>query len=155
VKATGDAGHAVSRLRAGTPVVIEGPYGAFTHHAQRTEGVLLIGAGVGITPLRALLEDLPEQTDAAVVIRASTPAGLVHREEIAALVRHRRGRLHELVGSRHRVRLNARTLRHLVPDIAYRDVYVCGPEGFGAEIVDVASRLDVPEEHIHIETFGF
>src|SRR5215475_606842 len=105
VKATGDASHLVSRLRPGTPVAIEGPYGAFTQHPRTTDGVLLVGAGVGITPLRALLEDLPEQADVTVLIRASTPGGLVHREEIAALVRHRGGRLHELVGPRHKVRL--------------------------------------------------
>jgi len=155
VKATGDFSRIVGRLRPGTPVAIEGPYGAFTHHARTTDGVLLVGAGVGITPLRALLEDLPEQTDVAVVLRASTPAGLVHRDEIAALVKHHGGRLHELVGPRHRVRLGARHLRHLVPDIVTRDIYVCGPEGFGTEIVEIAGKLGVPSEQIHIESFGF
>jgi len=155
IKATGDASRVVARLRPGTRVAIEGPYGAFTHHARRTDGVLLVGAGVGITPLRALLEDLPEQTDVAVVVRASTRAGLVHRDEIAALVKHRGGRLHELVGSRHGVRLGARHLRHLVPDIVTRDVYVCGPEGFGTEIVEMAGKLGVPPEQIHVESFGF
>jgi predicted ferric reductase len=155
VKASGDASHLVSRLRPGTPVAIEGPYGAFTHHARMTDGVLLVGAGVGITPLRALLEDLPDHTNVTVVIRASTPAGLLHREEIAALVRDRGGRLHELVGPRHKVRLGARHLRQLVPDIAARDIYVCGPEGFDSEIVGIAEKLGVPAEQIHIESFGF
>jgi predicted ferric reductase len=155
VKATGDASHLVTRLRPGTPVAIEGPYGAFTHHKRLTEGVLLVGAGVGITPLRALLEDLPEQTDVTVIIRASTPAGLVHRDEIAGLVKHRGGRLHELVGPRHKVRLGARHLRHLVPDIVTRDIYICGPEGFDTEIVGMAVKLGVPREQIHIESFGF
>jgi predicted ferric reductase len=155
VKATGDFSRLLAGLRPGTPVAIEGPYGAFTHHARTTDGVLLIGAGVGITPLRALLEDLPERTDVAVVIRASTPTGLVHRDEIAGLVKHHDGRLHELVGSRHRVRLSARHLRHLVPDIVSRDIYVCGPAGFGAEIVEIAGKLGVPPEQIHIESFGF
>jgi ferredoxin-NADP reductase len=155
LKATGDASRAFAALRPGTAIAIEGPYGAFTHHARTSDGVLLIGAGVGITPLRALLEDLPERTNVVVVIRASSPAGLVHREEIASLVRHHGGHLHELVGSRHRIRLNPRTLRHLVPDIAYRDVYVCGPDGFGAEIVEAAEKLGVADEQIHIEAFGF
>ena len=49
--------------------------------------VALIGAGVGITPLRALLEDLPASVDVTVIVRASTPDDLVHRDEVAALVR--------------------------------------------------------------------
>ena len=42
--------------------------------ARPPTGSLLIGAGVGITPLRALLEDLPAWTDVVVVVRASTVA---------------------------------------------------------------------------------
>ena len=100
------------------------------------EGVAAVGAGVGITPLRALLEDLPAGTDVVVVVRASTAADLVHRGEVAALVRQRGGRLHEMVGPRHRVRLDARTLPRIVPDIAARDVYICGPGGFSSEIAE-------------------
>ena len=155
IKATGDAGTAVAGLRPGTPIVIEGPYGTFTQHARTGNGVLLVGAGVGITPLRALLEDLPAGTDVVVLLRASTPAGLVHRSEITGLVEHHGGRLHELVGSRHRVGLNPRSLYHLVPDIADRDIYVCGPEGFDQQIVAAAARLGVADEQIHVEAFGF
>jgi predicted ferric reductase len=155
IKHSGDASRAIARLRRGTRVAFEGPYGAFTDHARVSDGVLLVGAGVGITPLRALLEDLPERTDVVVVLRASTPADLVHRAEIASLVNHHRGRLHELVGSRHRVRLHAKALRHLVPDVADRDVYVCGPQDFGTDLAAAAARLGVPDDHIHIEAFGF
>ena len=74
---------------------------------------------------------------------------------MAALIRQRRGRLHEIVGSRHKVRLSARALRRMVPDIAYRDVYICGPDGFSAEIVAAALQLGTGPEQIHTETFGF
>src|SRR5664280_363997 len=57
VKGLGDQSSAVAHLRPGTRVFVEGPYGTFTRHARSTEQVALIGAGVGITPLRALLED--------------------------------------------------------------------------------------------------
>lgn len=155
VKALGDSSRALASLRPGTRIAFEGPYGAFTDYARLSEGVLLVAAGVGITPLRALLEDLPTHADVIVIVRASTAGDLLHHQEIAALVEHRNGRLHELIGSRHKVRLTARTLRHLVPDVAERDVYVCGPAGFGAEVVDAAGRLGVGDGQIHIESFGF
>ena len=100
----------------------------------------MIGAGVGITPFRALLEDLPPSVKISVVIRASTPDDIVHRDEVAALVDHRGGQFHEVIGARHRVRFDARTLKRLVPDISNCDVYVCGPEGFSKDVVTAAPR---------------
>jgi len=40
------------------------------------------------------------------------------------------------------VRLDARALRDIVPDIAVRDWYVCGPAGFANEIAAAAERID-------------
>ncbi len=155
VKGRGDQSRAIRDLRPGTYIAIEGPYGAFTHHARMSDRVVLIGAGVGVTPLRALLEDLPATTDVTVIIRASSPADLVHHDEVAALVDRCDGQLHEIIGPRHEVRFTGRMLRGLVPDIAARDVYVCGPEGFMTEVVDAAFRSGVPMDAIHQEAFGF
>ncbi len=155
VKALGDQSRAVAQLKPGTRVAIEGPYGAFTRHARTSDRVALIGAGVGITPLRALLEDLPESIAITVVVRASTPEDVVHRDEVAALVAQRGGDFHEIIGSRHTVTFDARALRRLVPDLARCDVYVCGPEGFSQRVVAAARKLGVRRDRIHHEVFTF
>ena len=49
VKDIGDHSRALSRLRPGTRVIAEGPYGAFTA-GPPGRGVLLLAGGVGITP---------------------------------------------------------------------------------------------------------
>ena len=155
IKALGDQSSAIARIRPGTRIAIEGPYGAFTPHARAGDRVLLVGAGVGVTPLRALLEDLPPHVDVVVLIRASAPRDLVHRGEIAALVGQRGGLLRELVGPRHQVRIDSRSLRRLVPDIAARDLYVCGPAGFSGQVAAAARRAGVARDRIHSEAFTF
>ena len=45
--------------------------------ARTTDRVLLVGAGVGATPVRAILDDLPAHVDVTVILRASTRSELV------------------------------------------------------------------------------
>ena len=155
VKSVGDHSSALAQLRPGTRVAIEGPYGAFTHHARETDRVLLVGAGVGSTPVRAMLDDLPQHVDVAIILRGSTEHDLVLRDEIARLVGERGGRLHEVVGPRSQQPLDAAHLRRLVPDIGERDLFVCGPSGFRAHLIAAARSLGVPSGRIHHEDFAF
>lgn len=155
VKALGDHSVAVATLKPGTRVWVEGPYGAFTRHAQSLGRVALIAAGVGVTPLRALLEDLPSHVDVAVVLRATKTEDLVHRDEVVALAERRGGQAFAVVGQRHKARLDAPALARLVPDLATRDVYVCGPNAFTRAVVSSAMTLGVPKGRIHYEAFSF
>ena len=155
VKGLGDQSRAVAHLRPGTRVFVEGPYGAFTHHVRATNRVVLIGAGVGITPLRALLEDLPRGVEATVIIRASSAEEIVHRHEVVELVAARGGRLFEVLGPRHAAQLDVRTLRDMVPDLDVSDVYVCGPEGFNETVIASCVHAGVPGDRIHVEVFSF
>jgi predicted ferric reductase len=155
IKRLGMQSLAATRLKPGTRVFVEGPYGVFTRHARRSERVVLIGAGVGISPVRALLEDLPSTTKVTVILRASSVADLVHRDEVAELVKSRNGRLHEIVGSRQNVRLDAPVLRKLVSNLRNSDVFVCGPTGFSEDVTESLLQLGVHRERIHQETFAF
>ncbi len=154
VKALGDHGEALAGLRPGTRVAIEGPYGAFTADARRGDRVLLVGAGVGSTPIRALLEDLPPAADVVVLLRGSSSADLILRDEIAQHVARRGGRLHELVGPRELIPLDAHELQQLVPDVGRRDVYVCGPGGFTDAVAEAARASGVPRSRVHHESFS-
>lgn len=155
VKDLGDHSRSLADLRPGTLVAIEGPYGAFTHHARKGDRVLLVAAGVGVTPIRALLEDLPAGVDVEVLLRASTHEDMVLRAETAALVERRGGRLHELVGSRTAVNTSPAALLGLVPDLARRDVYICGPDGFTHRVVASLRAAGTPAGRIHREEFAF
>jgi len=110
---------------------------------------------VGVTPLRALLEDLPKFSKVTVIVRASSDEDLVHREEIVHLVEQRNGTLYEIVGPRHKVRFDARVLDEIAPELVDGDVYICGPEGFTDHVITAVERLGVQPEQIHHEAFAF
>jgi predicted ferric reductase len=152
VKVVGDFTSAVAKLRPGTGVIVEGPYGAFTTHARRRAKVALIAGGIGVTAARSLLEDLPAAAQPVVVFRASTPSDVVLVDEVAELVRQRRGRLHEVVGPRSA--LVADWLSRTVPDLIERDVYVSGSETFVSDLVHLAEQIGVPAESIHKEVYA-
>jgi predicted ferric reductase len=155
VKDLGDHSGALARLRPGTRVAIEGPYGAFTADARKSDRVVMIGAGVGVTPLRALLEDLPLHVDTVLLARAHDESSLVLRDELRTLIRLRSGRLHELLGARRQTQISSHSLAALIPDIADRDVFICGPTGFTTTVLRAVRALGVPAERIHHEAFAF
>jgi ferredoxin-NADP reductase len=155
VKALGGHSAAVALLRPGTRVWAEGPYGSLT--ADRGEGrkALLLAGGVGITPLRALFETLPG--DVTLVYRARTAEDLALGGELEA-VAHWRGPgarvLYALNGPRgERPDLGAESLRRAVPDLAERDVYLCGPRGFAEDLYVSLRAAGVPDRRIHHESF--
>ena len=154
VKGVGDHSAALARLRPGTRVAIEGPYGVFTRHAQRRPRALLIAAGIGVTAVRALLEDLPRSARPVVLLRATRREDLVLHTEIADLVKRRGGQLHELTGDRMSASVDQYSLRRMVPDLKERDLYVCGPETFVTSVVETARSLGIPGEAIHHEAYA-
>jgi predicted ferric reductase len=160
VKALGDGSARLAALRPGTKVSIEGPYGQRGAARRRAPGVTLLACGIGITPLRALLDELPPR-QTVLLYRARSEADLIFRAELEQFAARRGMRVWYLVGPRSGRRswlpagypADDQALRDLVPDIARRDVYLCGPDDWMDVAHSAARRAGVPDEHIHLERF--
>ncbi len=155
-KALGDHSASLAHVRPGTKVILEGPYGAFTRHRRRKRKVLMVGAGIGITPLRSLMEALPARPgDLTLIYRASGASQVALRAELDQLAARRQAQVHYLLGPRwqHPEYLSPGHLARLCPDIAKRDVFVCGPAGFTQAVSESLRRLKVPARQVHTESF--
>lgn len=139
-------------MKVGTRVFAEGPYGAFTAmHRTRPESLLIAG-GVGVTPIRALLEEL--EGHAVVIYRVSSDRDAVLYDELRDLAAMKGAELHLVTGSPVPDRLAAPELSRLVPDIADRDVFLCGPPPMMNAVLGTLRELGVPKPQIHFERFS-
>jgi predicted ferric reductase len=161
VKELGDWSAALKRMSVGTYVFVEGPYGILTGAKRTRERVLLIAGGIGITPLRSLLEALPAKPgDLTLLYRVRNEHDIVFRDELEALARIRGAEVQYLPGRRHQPPrtldpLGPAGLQALVPDVRDRDVYVCGPAPMMQHVESSLRRLGLPPRQIHAERFAY
>jgi len=166
VKALGDASSEMDRVPIGSRVLIEGPYGRLTADVCRGSGVTLVASGIGITPLRALLEELgPRPGGVNVIYRTSEGEDMIFAKELDFFAKEHGVRVVHLPGGRARRSswlpsksehiADHAALLHLVPDIASHDVFVCGPNPWMDSVVTAASRCGVPDDQIHLERFDW
>jgi len=160
VRQVGSFTRALSAIPAGSRVLLEGPYGVFTSVRRRQPRALFIAGGIGITPLRALIEELrPRRDSVTLVYRASSWSDVVLKSELDRLVAERGGTIRYIVGRRgaevQQHPFAPRLLKAEVPDLQQRDVFVCGPREMVDEVVTSLRLLGVPPRQVHVERFAF
>jgi len=161
IKDLGDDTHRMLSMPVGVPVFIEGPYGAFTTALIRRPRVVMLAGGIGVTPLRAMLEELPPSAGTVTFLyRAGAPEEVVFRAELTALAKSRGADVRFLVGHRGSVQmpvdpLAPGPLQQLVPDIARADILICGSRPFTERTLASLRSLGVPASQVHAERFGY
>jgi len=163
----GDGSARLARLRPGTRVLFEGPYGRLHEGVRTRRKVLLMASGIGITPMRALLEELDQRPgDITVIYRTSSDQDRILVEELTGLAGRRQAGLFIVTGRRairrsswlpeHAAHIgDVEALRQLVPDVAGHDVFICGSPGWMDAAERAVLRAGVPPECIHIERFAY
>ncbi len=147
----------LAAARPGTRVIFAGPYGAFTDASRTRDGLVLIGAGTDLAPIRSLLEaTTAHPADTVVILRASAPEELFLLDEFQQLCDDRGIVLHLMTGPRHEGRwvsigYAGHDLSTLAPDLENSDVFVCGPGGFVDSVLAEARDLGVAPEQCHEE----
>jgi predicted ferric reductase len=156
VKALGDHTARLAQLKPGTRVAAEGPFGVFTGERRQRDKVALIAGGIGITPIRALAEEM--DGDVVVLYRVLGPEDVVFADELTMLERSHGISVHVVAGDHAtpagRSLLSPAHLLELVPDLKDREVYVCGPPAMTEAISRSVRRANVPSRFVHVERFA-
>jgi predicted ferric reductase len=161
IKALGDDTAVMHRIPLGVRVMAEGPYGVFTG-ARATRGkVLLIGGGIGVSPIRAIYEDLDlAPGDVDLLYRARSEADAVLLDELRR-ISNQRGFGLQVSLSRPFGKptkdnpFRPRALLARYPDLLERDVFVCGSAPVLAAAKAGLKGAGVPAKHIHYERFDY
>lgn len=166
IKAAGDFTNRIRELAPGTLALLEGPLGAFTA-AEPRDKYLMVAGGIGITPIRALIESLAAAgRDIVLLYSAKTANDLVFASELRALT----ARCHFILSrdtecpkstetdqtavGHERGRIDLRMLARLVPDVQDREVFICGPQSMMKAVATALGALHVTESSVHYEQFS-
>ncbi|MCU7724898.1 ferric reductase-like transmembrane domain-containing protein [Actinoplanes sp. KI2] len=166
VKDLGDGSSRVAALRPGTRALIEGPYGKLTGETYAGGPVTMLACGIGVTPLIALLGELPYAPgEATLIYRARDEREIAFRAELEWFAARRGVRVIHLLGpraarpswlpARYADHTDAGALRQLVPGIAGSQIYVCGPEAWAEAARNAAREAGARPEDIHTELFAW
>ena len=164
IKAFGDFTHEVAQLAVGDVVYLDGPYGSFALDDDVTTPMVLIGGGVGVTPLLSMLETLADRQDSrpcAIFLAnrdlASRTCGgridLVQPRLQLTVVDVLEQPPAEWTGERGF--LDERILRQYIPgDPNAARYFVCGPPGLMDAVEAALHSMGVPPTRIHAERFA-
>jgi len=166
IKQLGDwSTEVVPSVEPGTTAWLDGPHGVFTIDREEGAGYVLIGGGVGITPLYSMLQALETRKDTRPVFlfhAANDVDDLTFREELAEMAE----RMPTLTLVTVLVRADERwtgergfvsadiLTRHL-PTMLYRRLqyFICGPAPLMDAMEDILPGIGVPAERVHTERF--
>ncbi len=161
IKRVGDFTASIPKLALGTPVLIDGPHGVLTAAQCRSRKVLMIAAGIGITPIRSLGEELAAGGREVLILYGNRTGGaIVFREELGELeatypnLRVIHVLSHDPSWAGEKGRIDAEKIRRLASDAAERDVFLCGPPSMMKDVLKALAMMEVPRSAIHWERFS-
>ncbi|GAA1850800.1 FAD-dependent oxidoreductase [Microbacterium koreense] len=141
---------ALAAVEPGAPLPVTGVWGDFVLPARAAAPILMVAAGIGVTPFVSQLRHLHlsgEQRDVVLVYVASDASELAYRAELeqtgVPVVVFTRDRPADLPAHWHwarGVRLDAGGLVETVPDIMARHAYISGPPGLIADLAPALER---------------
>lgn len=155
-------------LRVGDRVHVDGPYGLFSTSFHPAAKHLFVSGGSGLSPIMSMVRSLLARsagapTDIVLIHNAATPADIIFRPELEQLAEVpgvsvvtmcSRDATAEVWAGR-RGRITRETLAEVVPELADRETFVCGPSDYMSAVRLMLNELGVLGSRVHEESFVF
>jgi stearoyl-CoA 9-desaturase NADPH oxidoreductase len=144
--------HLVRRAAPGLVVQLDQAAGDFVLPTPRPSKVLFVTAGSGVTPVMGMLRSAAHELDDVVLVHsAPTRADVIFAGELRALAAQGQIRLVEKHTDVDGM-LDAEELARLVPDLAERQTWACGPTGMLDALEDHFAGCGIADR-LHTERF--
>lgn len=158
VKDVGDFTHEIDGLKKGTPVLLDGPFGTFIRKKAKKDTYLFIAGGVGITPIRSLIEEIAGMKKDLVLLYSNKTQDIIFKKELEDLSKEYNFPIHYIVTQDPNFkgetgRLSAEKIKKLSPDFHDRDIYLCGPAPMMEAVIQDLEDSGVPHSQLHYEKF--
>jgi predicted ferric reductase len=152
IKNVGDFTSEIPSVKLGTSVIVDGPYGIFTKKSATRNKFLFIAGGIGITPIRAMIEDLKGQ-DGVLIYGNRSEKDVVFKNELDNLAREHGFAVHHVISDEKR-RVTIDLIQKLAPNLKEREIYICGPKPMMKQLIGDFRNLGLEKKQIHYEEFS-
>jgi len=137
-------------IRPGSVVWLDGPHGSMTLTAgEDATGLILIAAGVGLTPVLSVLRTCADRGDPRPMCVLTPPGEPLFLRDLTDLA----GRLNLTVEGILPRRVDARSLAETLPWMPKAAYYVAGPPDLVSDTCAALRALEIPPARIHSERF--
>lgn len=150
-----------ANYNVGDIVELSAPAGDFYLQPNSHRPVVLLSAGVGITPMIAMARELQKDNDRVLYFMHSARNRQVHAfrqlgDSLIAEGAHVKFFYDQLPATQTQVEQAPFVVQQQIPSSVLSDAeyYVCGPKGFMNHYIAEIKSLGVPEQQIFAEVFG-
>jgi predicted ferric reductase len=160
IKSVGDFTNQIKDIQINTSVIIEGPYGTFTSSESKKNKILFIAGGIGITPIRVLIEEMGKMgKDMVLIYSNKTQTDVVFEKELSFLVQKFQLKLfyiftHDQNFPDKNNRVDMEKIQKLVSDVNKREIYICGPQSMLNSLTKDMKSRGIPDRQVHFEKFS-
>lgn len=155
IKNLGDYTSQLKKIKIGTKVLLDGPYGDFSFKKVENKNQIWIAGGIGITPFRSMSQSLENDYNVDLYYSVKEEKEAVYFNDLQNISQKNQNFKCNLWLANQKGYLSAKIISDLSQGFNQKDIFLCGPPGFMESLKNQFLSLGVDIKKIHYENFNF